>query len=46
MLQDLLSLFGFTQAYVAKMYKDGDFVKVSGIVQERSEQIFTFKSKY
>lgn len=31
-----IKLIWLHQAYVAKMYKDGDFVKVSGIVQERS----------
>ncbi len=31
-----IKLVWFHQAYIAKMYQDGDFVKVSGIVQEKN----------
>ena len=30
-----IKLVWFHQAYIAKMYNDGEFVKVSGIVQEK-----------
>lgn len=31
-----IKLIWFHQAYIAKMYQDGDFVKVGGIVQEKN----------
>lgn len=34
-----IKLVWFHQAYIAKMYQDGDFVKVGGIVQEKMEFI-------